>query len=200
MAAGGLLVLSAISLFLYNDMDDKRASASASRVASALALEIETRAAEMAPGAAMDADGGSGTISIDGETYIGVLCVPALGLTLPVTRDWSYEKLKRSPCRYSGNIDEDTMVIAAHNYRRHFGNIRNLSRGDALTFTDAGGKEYGYTVAEIETLAATGVEEMTESVYDITLFTCTYGGAARVAVRCVRAVPSPAAPDTPGGE
>jgi sortase A len=195
MIAGGLLVLSALSLFLYNDFDDKRAFASASRIADALVFEIEARAdttpdnaadtaPETAPDAAADAGGESGTITVDGEVYIGVLRIPALGLTLPVARDWSYERLKISPCRYSGSIDEDTMVIAAHNYRRHFGNIRNLSRGDDLTFTDAAGRESRYAVAEIETIEATAVKDMTGSAYDLTLFTCTYGGVARVAVRC----------------
>ncbi|MDR1065090.1 MAG: sortase [Oscillospiraceae bacterium] len=195
MVAGGLLVLSALSLFLYNDFDDRRASEVASRVADALISEIEARAAET-PSAAPDADyvtdtGGENgtlsretTISMDGETYIGVLRVPALGLALPVTRDWSYEKLKKSPCRYSGSIEEDNIVIAAHNYKRHFGNIQTLSPGDVLTFTDAGGAEYVYAVAEIETLEATAVGEMTDGAYSLTLFTCTYGGAARIAVRC----------------
>ncbi|MDR1064879.1 MAG: sortase [Oscillospiraceae bacterium] len=194
MVAGGLLVLSALSLFLYNDFDDRRASEVASRVADALISEIEARAAETA--AAPDSDsvadtGGENgtlsretTISMDGETYIGVLRVPALGLALPVTRDWSYEKLKKSPCRYSGSIEEDNIVIAAHNYKRHFGNIQTLSPGDVLTFTDAGGAEYVFTVAEIETLEATAVGEMTDGAYSLTLFTCTYGGAARIAVRC----------------
>jgi sortase A len=109
---------------------------------------------------------------------------------LPVARDWNYERLKRSPCRYSGSIEDDTTVIAAHNYRRHFGSIGRLSRGDALTFTDAAGRESRYAVAEIETLKATEVEDMTESGYDLTLFTCTYGGAARVAVRCDRVAPA----------
>jgi sortase A len=191
MVAGGLLVLSALSLFLYNDLEDRRASETASRLADALTTEIEART-EAAPASAPSADAdanageGSGTIVIDGELYIGVLRIPALGLALPVTRDWSYERLKRSPCRYSGSIEDDTMVIAAHNYRRHFGSIGRLSRGDALTFTDAAGAESVYAVAAIETLEATDVEDMTGSVYDLTLFTCTYGGAARVAVRCDR--------------
>jgi sortase A len=178
MVAGGLLVLSALSLLLYNDLDDKRASENAARIAGALALEIKTHA---------KAGGGDKTISVDGEIYIGVLRIPALGLSLPVMRDWNYERLKISPCRYSGSADGDAMVIAAHNYRRHFGNIARLSPGDALSFTDADGNTTDYAVAEIETLEATAVRDMTESGYALTLFTCTYGGAARLALRCDRA-------------
>ncbi|MDR2356117.1 MAG: sortase [Clostridiales Family XIII bacterium] len=185
MIAGGLLVLFALSLFLYNDAEDRRASASATRIADALEARIETRIEADAGGAVYARDPAK-TISVDGETYIGLLRIPALELSLPVMREWNYRKLKISPCRYSGSTEEDTMVIAAHNYRRHFGSIRLLSRGSAVYFTDADGNTNSYAVAAVETLEATDIEGMTSSGYALTLFTCTYGGAARVAVRCDR--------------
>jgi sortase A len=190
MAAGGLLVLSALSLFLYNDMEDRRADASATRIAGALEERIEAGEASPAEASETDAADGSGggeTISIDGETYIGLLRIPALSLALPVMREWSYDKLKIAPCRYSGSIADDTMVIAAHNYRRHFGSIRLLPYGSEVRFTDAAGSTSVYAVAELETLEAHDIEGMSASGYDLTLFTCTYNGAARLAVRCDRA-------------
>jgi sortase A len=47
------------------------------------------------------------------------------------------------------------------------------------------GTTYTYSVAEIDTLMPTAVEEMTDGDYDLTLFTCTYGGKSRVTVRCI---------------
>jgi sortase (surface protein transpeptidase) len=35
------------------------------------------------------------------------------------------------------------------------------------------------------TVPPSSVYEVTHSEYDLTLFTCTYGGQARVVVRCV---------------
>ena len=52
--------------------------------------------------------------------------------------------------------------------------------------TDAGAVRR-YTVAEVTTLEPTAVEQMTDSGYNLTLFTCTYGGKSRVTVRCVSA-------------
>jgi sortase A len=186
MALGALLVLSAGLLFLYNVADAGRAAEAALRVADTLTARTEARAEE---GAAYETDP-SGTISVGGEAYLGVLRIPALGLSLPVMQDWSYEKLKISPCRYSGDTASDTMVIAAHNYKRHFGTIHTLSQGDELSFTDVNGQVIRYGVAETKTLEATDVPGMTASGYDLTLFTCTYGGAARIAVRCDR-IPDP---------
>jgi sortase A len=191
MLLGGLLVLSAVSLFAYNSMEDRRAADASGRIAGALAAQIAARTEGGTDGAG--ADGTDAGLSVDGEAYMGILDIPALGLSLPVMNDWSYARLRISPCRYSGSL-EDGIVIAAHNYRRHFGRIHLLSYGDALSFTGARGNTVGYAVADIETLEATAVEDMSESGYALTLFTCTYGGSARVAVRCDRLSPAPAAP------
>jgi sortase A len=187
MVAGGVFILSAASLFLYNTAEDNRASAAALSIADELSARIEERAetarnADDAPAPVVTA----GAIYIDGETYIGVLRIPALNLSLPVMNDWSYDRLKISPCRYSGSAEDNTMVIAAHNYRRHFGSIHLLPYGSEMTFTDADGNTILYAIAEIETLEATDIKGMSASDYDLTLFTCTYGGAARLAVRCDR--------------
>jgi sortase A len=61
-----------------------------------------------------------------------------------------------------------------------------MNVGDTVYFTDMDDKVYTYEVAETETLAPTAIEEMTTSGYDLTLFTCTYGGKSRVTVRCKR--------------
>ena len=78
------------------------------------------------------------------------------------------------------------MVVAAHNYYSHFGYLKNLSQGDEVIFTDMTGNVFRYGVIEIETLSPFAVDEMTSGDWDLTLFTCTVGGATRVTVRCER--------------
>ena len=41
-----------------------------------------------------------------------------------------------------------------------------------------------YEVSRVEQLERTAIEEMESGDWDLTLFTCTVGGAARVTVRC----------------
>ena len=48
------------------------------------------------------------------------------------------------------------------------------------------GNVFRYEVASIETLHAAAVEDMVESDFDLTLFTCNPSGTARIAVRCVQ--------------
>lgn len=126
------------------------------------------------------------TMEIDGETYIGYLEMPTIGLTLPVMRDWSYPQLRIAPCRYWGSVYDDTMVIMAHNYDRHFGRIATLELGDPVQFVCADGEIFSYVVCGHETLKPTDVELMLEGTSDLTLFTCTYGGRTRVTVRLSR--------------
>lgn len=123
---------------------------------------------------------------IDGHGYIGFLGLPTLQQELPVMADWSYPQLKIAPCRYTGSTFTDDLVLMAHNYNRHFGTLKNLQVGDLVTFTDMDGVTIRYEVVARDVLAPTAIEEMTAGDYDLTLFTCTYGGKSRVTVRCDR--------------
>lgn len=124
------------------------------------------------------------TETIDGNEYIGVLEIPSLELKLPVMSEWSYPQLKVAPCRYVGSAYTSNLIIAAHNYFSHFGQLKNLHIGDEITFTDMDGNVFHYVLIELETLMPTAVEEMTSGDWDLTLFTCTIGGGSRVTVRC----------------
>ena len=122
----------------------------------------------------------------DGESYIGILGIPALNLVLPVNGTWSYPALKKTPCRYSGNTQDDSIVIAAHNYASHFKDIAGLANGELVTFTEADGNEIKYQVSKTLTVQPSDVVSVVNSEYDLTLFTCTNNGKARVVVRCTR--------------
>lgn len=124
------------------------------------------------------------TTQVDGYDCIGVLSIPVLELELPVLTDWSYAKLKIAPCHYFGSYYERDFVIAAHNYQSHFGRLSELQPKDLILFTDISGTVYCYEVVLLETLPANATEEMITSGFDLSLYTCTPGGASRVTVRC----------------
>ena len=124
------------------------------------------------------------TIKVDGYDCIGILSVPVLDLELPVLTDWDYEKLKKAPCHYYGSYYEKNFVIAAHNYKSHFGRLSQLQAGDVVVFTDVSGVARYYEVILLETLPQQATKEMITSGFDLTLYTCTTGGASRVTVRC----------------
>lgn len=122
----------------------------------------------------------------NGQEYIGVLEIPSLDLELPIISEWNYARLKKAPCRYAGSAYTDDLVIAAHNYESHFGRLKDLSLGDAVSFTDVEGNRFEYEVVLKETLMPRDVNEMKSGEFDLSLFTCTVGGSYRVTVRCDR--------------
>ena len=97
---------------------------------------------------------------------------------------WSYPQLKLSPCRYTGTLRGEDLVLMAHNYNNHFGRISQLIVGDSVSFTDMDGNTTRYTVVGTDILDPNAVEVVTAGDFDLTLFTCTYGGSNRVTVYC----------------
>ena len=123
-------------------------------------------------------------VEIDGHLYIGYITIPAVQMELPVMSSWSYPKLKIAPCRYTGSVRGEDLVLMAHNYNGYFKRISELEIGDDVFFMDMDGNEIHYQVVGKDILSATAVEEMTSGDFDLTLFSCTYGGNSRMTVYC----------------
>lgn len=200
ISTGLLLLAAALLLVGYNLVDEYRAGQTANHVLEALQQQMpepisdDLRTTENSileqtelPDYILNPDMEMPTQEMEGNDYIGVLEIPSLELSLPVMSEWSYPKLKLAPCRYSGSAYTGNLVIAAHNYRTHFGPIKNLTVGAQVTFTDVKGRRFSYEVSAVETIEATSVEDAVSNAWDLTLITCTPGGQARVAVRCLRA-------------
>ena len=121
---------------------------------------------------------------VNGHEYIGTLSIPSLGLKVPVQRNWSYENLSVSPCRYSGSAYAGNLAIIAHTY--HFGKLSSLALDATVTFTDMENNVFRYVVREKNTISPNDANEIAHSDYDLTLVTCTISGTKRVAVYCER--------------
>ena len=196
MVLGAALLLGALSLFVHNRREADEAELAAINLLPQLVEEMEQNQSQQQEsenlniepvGTALDPRAFKmDEIEIDGYGYIGYLSIPALELELPVMGDWDYARLKIAPCRYTGTIKGENLVIMAHNYDRHFGRLSKLSEGDSVLFTDVNGVVTQYEVVGFDMLAPTAVEEMPSGAYDLTLFTCTYGGQNRVTVYCDR--------------
>ena len=199
-ALGLLLLLAALGLTAYNLWLDARASMSVDVVLERLTPTLSSRQSELPPlgsGEALEEafvpdyvlnpEMAMPEENIDGRSYIGVLDIPALGLSFPIISEWSYDALQIAPCRYSGSAYLDNLVIAGHNYRSHFASLPQLQPGDTVTFTDMDGNVFSYAVSSLETPSPYAVSDMTSGDWALTLFTCTVGGQSRLAIRCDQA-------------
>lgn len=166
------------------------AQAGNQEIADAWAGELAEEAGTSGEGTSGDTDaaGPEGderiTATLLSGDYLGILSLPELGLELPVAAQWSYPALRKTPCRYSGSVEEENLVILAHNYERHFGGLKRLKPGARITFTGLDGGETVYEAVDVRTLGPDQGEEMLKGDWQLLLFTCTYGGENRVAVRC----------------
>lgn len=184
MMSGLALIIFAAALLLYNNSENKRAEEQADVIVDSLMVEIEqNRLAEIETD---PFETEMKSVEINGNGYIGYICIPVLGIELPVMDNWDYNKLKISPCRYYGSTKTDNLVIAAHNYRSHFKYLDRLKPEDKIIFTDMEGNNHTYTVAAIEALKPTETEKVKDTGDDLILYTCTYSGNDRIVVRCFK--------------
>lgn len=187
---GLLLIAAALFLTGFNLFDEYRAERSVDSVLQQMMLQDTSvlREGEI-PDYILNPDMEMPVETIDGLDYIGTLEIPSLDLELPVLSEWNYPNLRVAPCRYVGSAYQGNLIIAAHNYPSHFGNLKHLQEGEMVRFTDVDGNRFTYKVVVRETLEPTAIEEMQseeEGAWDLTLFTCTIGGQSRVTVRCVQ--------------
>lgn len=197
---GLLLLAAALFLWAYNGQESRRAGDSAQQVITELTHSL-TRQPPAEAGAdperseapavklpeyLLDAQREMPEKTVNGRAYIGVLSIPSLNLELPVLSQWSYPNLKDAPCRYSGSLYQNDLIICAHNYASHFGRLKTLQPGDTLLFTDMDDQVVSFQMVEQETLEPNDQEAMTTGDWDLTLFTCTPGGQTRVTLRFQR--------------
>ena len=183
IAIGCFCMIAAFALGGYNLWDDHRAAQSVSDILARLPMR-EPSDLNITPDYILNPDMEMPAEETDGYLYIGRLTIPSLGLELPVMDTWDYTRMKIAPCRYAGTAYRSGFVICAHNYTSHFGRLKNLSPGDRVYFTDMAGDAFSYEVAAVETLGPAAVEEMKSEDWDLTLFSCTISGQARVTARC----------------
>ena len=199
MTLGLLLMAAAFGLVLHNRIEADEAGQNAERVLAELSDAMRERSESDTPAedhlpAAVEADKTvpvMATEVIDGNRYIGVLEIPALGISLPVGENWTEELLQLSPCRYSGSYYTDDLVICGHNYERHFSPIKYIEPEELVYFVTVEGTRYSYYVVQRETVQPNEIDKMLgkEDVpWNLTLFTCNNGGESRCAVRCIRLV------------
>lgn len=205
---GLILIAAALAITVYNLYDDFRAASEAEGVLSQINEYVSEQMQkpdysssdekkpdigsvhpdepdEKLPDYVLDPYMPMPTLEIDGYSYIGTVTIPPLEIELPIMEQWDYKRMKKSPCRYSGSVYLNDLVVCAHNYRSHFGSLGKLQKNDEIIITDVNGNIFRYRVAQIETLGSRAVEEMTSGDWDLTLFTCTYDGRSRVTVRCM---------------
>ncbi len=186
---GAVLLLAALSLVLWNKYESDSAYDKAQSALSALKEKMPTETVDRKNSLDLieEEKGYVPTIEIDGNEYIGVVYIPSIDTELPVIKEWSYDNLAVAPCRYFGSVNENNLIIAAHNYETFFDKLKDLNPGDIIIFVTADGIKYEYEVSTTDIIDGGNPARMKSDFdsWDITLFTCTWSGYSRVTIRAV---------------
>ncbi len=177
MIAGAVLIIVSAALGAYNRIMEKRGNEGAETIRTELEQIMEEHTDSIK----------GGSIRIGDDDYIGILEIPKINVKLPISRDWSYELMKESLCRYRGNLESKNMIICGHNMSGFFGELSEVYDGDEVYYTDVTGKVTRLVVVDTEYIDGYDVGSMLENNHnwDMTLFTCNYTGKMRYGVRCV---------------
>ncbi len=202
IGAGIVLLLAALSLVLFNWRQDRSSGEITQAYLEELQSQLpevptETRTTELTgedilalyqnQAETQTEPVQETVIALDDQDFLGIISIPELEIELPVLYGWSYPNLKIAPCRYSGAVQSGDLILAAHNYRSHFGRIQELNTGSVIYFTECSGVLHTYEVVQSELIAGRDVPAMDVGAdeWDLTLFTCTLSGVNRVTVRAV---------------
>lgn len=201
---GAVLMLSALLLFIYNTIEAKIAGDASQEALSSLQNIIQnpeiadsSDSVHQIPGAESETTAPTEdvpitepetleAVTVEGYDYIGYLSIPAFELELPVQSRISEDRLFKSPCLEFGTPMTNDAVIAGHNYKYHFLPLHNIAVGENVFFTYMNGYTVPYQVAKRTIIDPTDIAAVLESEHDLVLYTCTSGGASRVAVYCDR--------------
>lgn len=176
---GVILIVISLSLFTFNNLEDYHASKNSFEV---LEMIDDNKIEEIVTNVSNLTKQEENVINVRGNDYIGIIEIPALNLELPIMSEFTYDKLKIAPCRYFGSIQTNDLVICGHSYLAHFGNLYKLQPKDIIIINDFH-RQYIYEVEAIEILEATDINNMLDSQFDLTLYTCTKDSLRRVTIR-----------------
>ena len=160
LAIGILLLSVAGGWYVANIWEDRAAGEYTDKILEKIDGSVELQAV------AKDDD--NLVVIVDEEAFCGKIIIEKLGIELPIFQDWNYKKLKKAPCRYSGGVETNDMIIAAHNYNSHFGKINVMKNGDKIVFIDALGESNHFEVREVVLLDGSAVGEMKSGEWDFT--------------------------------
>ena len=187
MALGLALMVGAAGLVLYNLRTEMDAGNTSTAVLTEIAAEIAPEPEEEQAVYVQEPFADEGKlplVEVEGDRYVGVITIPTLNMQLPVMAEWSYDNLKKAPCRYFGSVAGGNLVLCGHNYRTHFGPIGRLKPGDEVIFASMDNTPYYYRVSAVEVVDPYATADVVSGEWPLTLFTCTMSGTTRIVIRC----------------
>lgn len=110
------------------------------------------------------------TLQIHGKDYIGLIEIPAFGITLPIGSAWSSLRAGVCPCRFYGSVYDGSLVIGGTDGSGGFDFLERLQIGDAVEVTDMTGAQFRYRVSWIQRAKSADLDVLVREDSQLTLY------------------------------
>ena len=124
------------------------------------------------------------------SSIIGTIEIPKINISYPILSELNETLLKVSPCRFLGDIsDNSNLCIAGHNYDndKFFSRIWRLNTGDKVIISDNDNSTYNFSVFnkyEVDSSDLSPIYEVTNKYKkELTLVTCNNQNNKRIIVK-----------------
>ncbi len=146
LAVGILLVVASLSVLLISNISQKSAADRARK------LVIDLR--QLMPSsynAGLDDRVNilMASMEVEGESFCGIIEIPAYNADLPICDVWSAGKVSQYPCRYTGSIYDRSLIIGGSDRSGQFDFMNQITGGDKVYVTDMTGGRYTYQVRDV---------------------------------------------------
>ncbi len=181
MAIGATLIVLSVALYAFSQLSLKKSKENALKITEellALMPEVWDSVPEERQNTAM------ASLEISKESFIGIIEAPAYGTALPVCAEWDSSQVSKYPCRYTGSIYSDMLIIGGSDNEGQLDFIDEISNYDEVTFTDVSGMRYTYTVTDIRKTKDVTTENLTSKDADLVLFARNTYSLDYTVIRC----------------
>ena len=124
------------------------------------------------------------SMEIAGESYVALLEMDMFKFKMPVRSVWDEKAVEAVPCRYSGSVYNNTLVIASTDEKGQMDFVNNINTGDRLNLTTMRGEQFSYKVVKVENSNTATAEELNTDEFDLTIFVEYSGHTDYLFIRC----------------
>lgn len=121
---------------------------------------------------------------IKGRSYMGIIRFPDIGFSFPVLNRSSGEYFDSGPVLSSGSAKLNDLVISFEGHGLLFNDIKALSAGNSITFTDVDGNVSYYSINKIQRPDAQYSDKLSPEGWDLTFVFHSPGETDCLAFRC----------------
>lgn len=109
-------------------------------------------------------------MEIDHQNFIGLIEASGYSNQLPIYSSWSPNKISSYPCRFSGSVYSNNLIIGGSSNTGQFDFMKTISLNDTIYVTDFYGYKYGYSVTDIQTTTDVSAKNLNSFDADLLLF------------------------------